>query len=78
MLITGVVNVLPAPIEIPPVETSYQITLPVKGIADSVREPGPQLTSCVKLVISFTVILALADISITGSPVVPPYSTMNP
>jgi hypothetical protein len=40
---TGVVKLFPVPIEVPPVETLYQVMeAPAEGVTERVMEPGPQ------------------------------------
>jgi hypothetical protein len=40
--ILGVVNELPVPKELPPVEVAYQLYIPAQAVADKVTIPVPQ------------------------------------
>ena len=54
-VITGVVNEVPVPSAVPPVEAAYQLSVPAEPVAPSVTLPLPQVEAGVVLVMFGTV-----------------------
>ena len=57
---------------------SYQLMVPAVAVASSVTVPASHLDAGVVLDIAAIVKVVLAESCKTGSPTVPPYSTMYP
>ena len=72
----GVVKLSPISIGNPPVASVYQYTLSLLLEANNVTDPLPHSLLAPVLVIACIVMVEVAEICNTGSPGIPPYSTI--
>ena len=73
---TGVVKLFPVAIGVPPVEFAYHFTVPFDAVALKFTVPFPHLLCATVEVIEGITMVELVEICKTGSPGIPPYSTI--